>query len=222
LTEYRKFNDFKAEIQVRSILQHAWAEIEHDLGYKTKNAIPLQIRRRFSRLAGLLELADDEFVHIRNELSDYTNNVAEMISSDPSKVKIDRISLCIYIENSKLVKKVNKQIEKANHVIFEKAEPIFLDFVLDRLRYLGFKTIADIDDALILHQKKVVSIAGKLTEPAGLGEGTYMADSGLFYLCYAVLSNKKSQPLVESFCKKFIDKKYDKETKEFANFILGC
>jgi putative GTP pyrophosphokinase len=79
LTEYRKFADFKAEIQVRSILQHAWAEIEHDLGYKKKNAIPAPIRRRFSRLAGLLELADNEFVHIRNELSDYTNSMTQMI-----------------------------------------------------------------------------------------------------------------------------------------------
>ena len=35
LTEYRALAGLKAEIQIRSILQHAWAEIEHDLGYKT-------------------------------------------------------------------------------------------------------------------------------------------------------------------------------------------
>ena len=33
LAEYRSFSELKAEVQVRSILQHAWAEIEHDLGY---------------------------------------------------------------------------------------------------------------------------------------------------------------------------------------------
>ena len=59
LAEYEAFKDMKCEIQVRSILQNAWAEIEHDLGYKTKEAIPVQSQRRFARLAGLLELADD-------------------------------------------------------------------------------------------------------------------------------------------------------------------
>ena len=40
LTEYRRYRETKFEIQVRSILQHAWAEIEHDLGYKSRSAIP--------------------------------------------------------------------------------------------------------------------------------------------------------------------------------------
>ncbi|EGW37927.1 RelA/SpoT domain-containing protein [Desulfosporosinus sp. OT] len=34
LIEYQRFKDCKLEIQIRSILQHTWAEIEHDLGYK--------------------------------------------------------------------------------------------------------------------------------------------------------------------------------------------
>ena len=49
LTEYQRFSDCKVEIQIRSILQHTWAEIEHDLGYKSKLAIPRDIRRRFSQ-----------------------------------------------------------------------------------------------------------------------------------------------------------------------------
>ncbi|MDA3840629.1 MAG: hypothetical protein PF572_06120 [Patescibacteria group bacterium] len=34
LSEYKKFKDLKCEIQLTSILHHAWAEIEHDLIYK--------------------------------------------------------------------------------------------------------------------------------------------------------------------------------------------
>ena len=48
LTEYKEFSSLKAEIQIRSILQHTWAEIEHDLGYKSKEAIPRDIRRAFT------------------------------------------------------------------------------------------------------------------------------------------------------------------------------
>ncbi|MEA2603796.1 MAG: pyrophosphokinae [Acidobacteriota bacterium] len=79
LAEYRRFPAMKAEIQTRSILQHAWAEIEHDLGYKAKHEIPRHVRRRFSRIAGLLELADDEFAVIRRELVAYETAVPEEI-----------------------------------------------------------------------------------------------------------------------------------------------
>ena len=62
LNEYKRYKDIKFEIQIRSILQHAWAEIEHDLGYKNKTDIPKIIRRKFSRIAGLLETADEAFL----------------------------------------------------------------------------------------------------------------------------------------------------------------
>ncbi|MFJ8470422.1 GTP pyrophosphokinase family protein [Kitasatospora sp. NPDC094011] len=61
LPEYAKYSGLMAEIQVRTILQHAWAEIEHDIQYKAVYAIPVEIKRRFAALAGLLEIADREF-----------------------------------------------------------------------------------------------------------------------------------------------------------------
>jgi ppGpp synthetase/RelA/SpoT-type nucleotidyltranferase len=67
LSDFRKFNGLTAEIQVRTILQHAWAEIEHDIQYKAVAAVPERIRRRFTSLAGLVEIADREFQAIANE-----------------------------------------------------------------------------------------------------------------------------------------------------------
>lgn len=61
------FGGLVAEIQVRTILQHAWAEIEHDIQYKSPAAMPADIRRRFASLAGLLELVDREFQAIRDD-----------------------------------------------------------------------------------------------------------------------------------------------------------
>ena len=40
LPEYARYAELKAEIQVRTILQHAWAEIEHDIQYKSVEVIP--------------------------------------------------------------------------------------------------------------------------------------------------------------------------------------
>jgi ppGpp synthetase/RelA/SpoT-type nucleotidyltranferase len=67
LPEYALFDKMKCEIQVRTILQHAWAEIEHDIVYKSPGKIPFRVRRRFACLAGLLEIADREFESLRQD-----------------------------------------------------------------------------------------------------------------------------------------------------------
>jgi len=66
LAEYERFAAAIAEVQVRTILQHAWAEIEHDIQYKSATAIPSEIHRRFMALAGMLEIADREFQAIQD------------------------------------------------------------------------------------------------------------------------------------------------------------
>jgi ppGpp synthetase/RelA/SpoT-type nucleotidyltranferase len=56
----------RAEIQVRTLLQHAWAEIEHDdLGYHADSLVPTEIRRRLARVAAVLEGVDLEFRDLR-------------------------------------------------------------------------------------------------------------------------------------------------------------
>lgn len=52
------------EVQVRSTIAHAWAEIEHSHRYKGGNSVPAEIQRRFDALAGTLELVDREFTSI--------------------------------------------------------------------------------------------------------------------------------------------------------------
>lgn len=75
-----------AQVQVRTVLQHAWAEFEHDIRYK--GAVPPEhardFDRRFTLAAGLLELADQEFTTIRERLRgaayEETDADAELIS----------------------------------------------------------------------------------------------------------------------------------------------
>jgi predicted RNase H-like nuclease/ppGpp synthetase/RelA/SpoT-type nucleotidyltranferase len=78
-----------ASIQVRTVLQHAWAEFEHDIRYK--GSIPAEhapdLDRRFTLAAGLLELADREFTAIRERLrvtmSDEPDDTDVEPSTDP-------------------------------------------------------------------------------------------------------------------------------------------
>jgi predicted RNase H-like nuclease/ppGpp synthetase/RelA/SpoT-type nucleotidyltranferase len=85
-----------ASIQVRTVLQHAWAEFEHDIRYK--GSIPAEhvpdLDRRFSLAAGLLELADREFTAIRDRLRIKLTD-EEMTADEPDPSTDPRISTAV-------------------------------------------------------------------------------------------------------------------------------
>ncbi|UUZ60553.1 GTP pyrophosphokinase [Nocardioides sp. B-3] len=70
MLEYENSSTLEFEVQVRTTLQHAWAEFEHDVRYK--GDIPEGLRgkfnRRFALAVGLIELADSQFSAINSEL----------------------------------------------------------------------------------------------------------------------------------------------------------
>ena len=69
------------EIQMRTALQHVWSAIEHDIGYKGAVKLPPEFVRQFSRLAGMLEMADDEFSRLRTTMTDYRRQVQALVKS---------------------------------------------------------------------------------------------------------------------------------------------
>lgn len=93
LLEYKKFKNLKFEIQIRTILQHAWAEIEHDRNYKFSGVLPNKEKRQFSLLAGVLELADNEFDSISKSIEAYSKNVSEKTKSGQLDIPINSTSI---------------------------------------------------------------------------------------------------------------------------------
>ena len=71
--------DLRFELQMRTALQHVWSTIEHDTGYKGEVKIPREYKRQFSRLAGMLELVDDEFSRLRIVLTEYRRQVQTLV-----------------------------------------------------------------------------------------------------------------------------------------------
>jgi putative GTP pyrophosphokinase len=78
---YRGLQDFKAEVQVRTILMHAWAEIEHKLAYKSTEQAPDQFRRKLSWLSAKLEEADAQFEELRSGISAYRKTIYETVTN---------------------------------------------------------------------------------------------------------------------------------------------
>jgi len=73
-----RYDDLKhlvCEIQVRTVLQDAWAIIAHHLSYKQESDIPKVLRRKLNSLSGLFETADDQFEQVRAERKLYRKSV---------------------------------------------------------------------------------------------------------------------------------------------------
>lgn len=82
LQEWQAFRGLRAEIQVRSILQHAWAAISHGLDYKTGADLPPVARRRLFRVAALLETGDELFDSFRQEVARIRSEYQEDVRTD--------------------------------------------------------------------------------------------------------------------------------------------
>jgi hypothetical protein len=85
-------------VQIRTVLQHAWAEFEHDIRYKgtMPDEHARDFDRRFTLAAGLLELADREFSTIRDTLraSATSTPEPEAVDDDP---RIDPRELAAFL-----------------------------------------------------------------------------------------------------------------------------
>jgi len=75
--DYRDLGGIKAEIQLRTILMHAWADIEHVLSYKSKEDVPRELQRDLSKLSALLELADGQLDDLWNRKIDYMEGILQ-------------------------------------------------------------------------------------------------------------------------------------------------
>jgi putative GTP pyrophosphokinase len=79
---YRNLEDCKAELQVRTILMHAWAEIEHKLNYKSDSQVPEKFQRKLFRLSAKFEEADEQFEELREGINAYRAQLQEKITKD--------------------------------------------------------------------------------------------------------------------------------------------
>lgn len=148
----------KFEVQIRTILQHAWAAINHDLGYKTQFGVPREVVREFARLAGLLELADNEFTRTRDHINEYTESIRNKIINDNAEdVNIDIISLREYMLRNKKMQEFLVRLASIEGSEITESDP---DNYIPQLKWLKINTIGKLQALL----NKNAEVAFKLAK----------------------------------------------------------
>lgn len=126
------------ELQVRSVLQHAWDEISHRLLYKLEPTLPAQIRRRVFLISGMLEVADREFnAAVDEAIAEFQHGPA---SYDPAQpIELRTLRECIIRRGSEILR------------LPPTRRDVTLDTVADiciELQRFGLTTVGEVDGLL--------------------------------------------------------------------------
>jgi hypothetical protein len=151
LPEYRQFLEMRAEIQVRTIGQHAWAAIEHKFNYKRESKIPEDVERRLFRISAVLEMCDDEFSRVKKEIDKITVDFNTDISKGNLDLAITVESLKAYIDSSPPEYEEFTASLRARGLRFKKrtlTSDRAFDLAVSQLRKAQFNKIESLDRAL--------------------------------------------------------------------------
>lgn len=166
------------ELQMRTALQHVWSTIEHDTGYKGDVKIPREYLRQFSRLAGMLELVDDEFSRLRLLITDYRRQILTLVKNGQlDEVPLSADSFRSYLELHPF-DRLNKRIAAVNQ-----AEIYTVSMLpyLPVLESFGMETLGDLQRLIDNNSDDAYQLA--LSQLAITDLDILSSSSALQYLC---------------------------------------
>ena len=203
ITEYRRFAGLKAEIQVRSLLQHAWAEVEHGLGYKPES-VPEGQARGFAGLAGMFEVADKEFMRMREELREHEETVEDEMESEPERVSVDRASLTAFFKNDPIVQDLDSRIASATggtvYIEHDYVDTTHIAQIVQQLSWLGITDIGKLQKELNARKDQIEPFAMPWLRLRDKGHtGFFAVGVSVIYLIYLVAAERLERERLEEF-----------------------
>lgn len=170
---------------MRTALQHVWSTIEHDIGYKGDVQLPPEFRRQFSRLAGMLELADDEFSRLRSTITDYRRKIQSLVKSGRlDDVALSNDSFRSFVELNPF-DRLNNRIAAVNQA---EIYPVSMMPYLPLLESFGMETLGDVQRFIEDNSEDAYLLA--LSQLAVTDLDILSSSTALQYLCVVyVLKN---------------------------------
>lgn len=173
-----KTGGLRFELQMRTALQHVWSTIMHDTGYKGDVKIPREYLRQFNRLAGMMELLDDEFSRLRFVLTDYRRHTLALVKSGHlDDVPLSPNSLHNFLD-LKPFDRLNRRIASVNQA---EIIPVSVMPYLPVLESFGLETLGDMQRFIDENSDDAYQLA--LSQLAITDLDLLSSNTALQYLC---------------------------------------
>jgi len=176
-----RFAGLSAEIQVRTVMQHAWAAVDHRIRYKAGD-LPRDLSRRLFRLSALLELADEQFAGLQLASDERSVQYARALDHGDLDVDVDILSLRVMLDREDVGM---RWARRAVALGYDWADPVQsagddLVRLLHIVRRLGAARVADVvallpDDPAVGDELLRDVLAGLHSRP---GQATFWAFPG--------------------------------------------
>ncbi|MBX7225670.1 MAG: RelA/SpoT domain-containing protein [Chitinophagales bacterium] len=124
--DWENHKNKKAEIQIRTLSEHIWAETSHSLFYKREENIPNILNRDLFRLSALLEVVDEKLQNLKDKIEEHFNFILEapyeeILNQDLNSETFKRVMLQnskgIYSLNDYKNKVLSSKIEKDYNIL---------------------------------------------------------------------------------------------------------
>lgn len=192
--EHPTINQYRFEVQMRTALQHVWASMNHDIGYKSGVEVPPEHLRSLTRLAGILELADEEFSRIRKEITDYRRKAEQLVKDG----NFDAVSLNGDTWRSYLAldpfASLNNKIAAINQAEIQQLSGMPY---LEPLLQMGLKTLGDVERMRKECSEKAYQLA--VYQISGTDLDIIASTLGLQNICIVYVAEKGGVKGIEFF-----------------------
>lgn len=198
---YEDLKKLTCEIQVRTVLQDAWAVIAHHLSYKQEADVPAELRRKLNALSGAIETADNQFDQVRDERVSYAARLKQEIATDSQEFLSAPLNLDSLTEY--LAWKFPNRERSSRGSVSE---------LVEELRTLGCSTLGDCDSTIRRTFKAVCAHETKYPPKDGELRKTKYTSVGLTRVAFYFLNKEYRN-------RKFRSGRFRREYEEFEGLI---
>jgi putative GTP pyrophosphokinase len=135
-----KLKGIQAEVQIRTVAQHIWAEASRLLQYKREQSVPPPVRRSIYRVSALLETVDLEIDRLVTQKSEYRGSID--LANREAKLNADSLEVLL----DRLLPAANKKTTE--------------DYgnLLQELNAFGITTVHQLEDLWSRHKERALAV----------------------------------------------------------------
>ena len=163
LAEWRYFSDVRAQVEVQTILQSAWEEIDGQLAYFWDSSYSEDARAAISRTLSLVASADDALLTVDSATDDAEIRYSHSLDLGELDFELDAAALRVYLGQSEIVSGLVAEAEHTG-MRHDADPPVVSEAILWLLRTSGIRTVRGLDDFLREAQPRASAILQRVTE----------------------------------------------------------